>query len=134
MVASAGLKTVRSGMLAAAGVLTIISSCLIFLTAIIALFYAYDNYYLMPLLLFMVVLFIIGFALGLTSGILILKRKVYGLCLTGVITLLVSSVFTIFIGGIVFLIIFGVPILIMEIIALVFIGTRLIEFGQLPKA
>lgn len=106
----------------AAGVLTIIAACICLSSGII---YAWaTNFPVFGIFGFL------GFAFGLISGILALKRKVFSLVEIGVAIVMVEAILSIFsfeehvIG-----IIFGVPVLVLTILSMMFTEMSKREFG-----
>lgn len=123
-------KFKHSGQVTAAGILTIISSCLCLVLGIIAMIYLLTSYYYpyYPYYIFIVIFGILGFGFGLTGGIYILKRKIFALGLVGVILVIIAAVVSI--PNITLFILLGIPIVIMAIISLTFIATFKHEFSS----
>jgi hypothetical protein len=120
----------RTGFPTASGVLVIIGSSMLIFLGIIALIQSsYDYYYGYSGADMVVgILSILAFAFGLTAGILTLKRKVFPLAIIGISLVLVSSIVasvSLDIAGWVF----GVPVMILSILSLVFAGISKREFS-----
>jgi DNA-directed RNA polymerase subunit RPC12/RpoP len=112
----------------AGGILGIIASCLCIFMGIIGLIdstYYYDEF-----VFFMSVFNLIGFAFGLTGGILTLRRKNFPMAIIGISLILTSSVITMSATfGSPFLIVFGLPISILSILSLIFTAISKSEFA-----
>jgi len=120
----------KSGYPTAAGVLTIIAACICIFLGILYM-YAYiegwDYYRVHPPEYFLAGIFgLLGFAFGLTGGILALKRRVFPLAMIGMAILTVAGILS-FVEPIVG-IIFGVPMLVLVILAIIFTGISKREF------
>jgi hypothetical protein len=121
----------RSGYLTAAGVLTIISACICILLGILyTVVYidgVYRGYRVHPPEYFLAGIFgLLGFAYGLTAGILALKRRMFPVAIIGMALVMVAGVLSFvepFIG-----IIFGLPMLVLVILAVIFTGISKREF------
>ena len=126
----------------AGGILEIIGACIsiiVGLFLIAAFVQVQSNYYSPSYLasfgfLFIGVFEAVGFAFGLTSGILTLKRKQFTLSVVGVSLLVISGLITI-IGlamqpyGIWAGLLFGTPIIIISVLSLIFISISKKEFS-----
>jgi len=69
---------------------------------------------------------ILGFGLGLTGGILTLKRRMFGLAILGTVFIMVGGIFSF--ADILTGIVLGIPALVLAIISLVFTGVSHREF------
>jgi hypothetical protein len=114
----------------AGGALTIVACCISFVIGILALieisyhdyFYYYSGYAIAG------ILNVIGFAFGITAGVLTLKRRIFPLAIAGASLVLVSSaiitaVFTPF-GGFAF----GVSAFVLSILGVIFTAVSKSEF------
>jgi hypothetical protein len=131
----------RTGFPIAAGVITIVASCISIIfgilgtTAFIALL---DQRFFGMVhvvgYLVMGLLGLVAFALGLTGGILMLKRKRFGLAASGVSIVLASGIANIIVVGaqgayaIASALVFGLPIVILAILGVVFTAVSKGEF------
>ena len=124
----------RTGFPIAAGVLTIIASCICILVGILFIAaFAVETYgyyevgYLVP-----GIFALIGFAFGLTAGILTLKRRTFPLAVIGIIFIMISAFLTFipfseyypWTSGL----LFGLPTLVLSILALIFTAISREEF------
>jgi hypothetical protein len=126
----------HTGFPIAAGVLTIIASCIAFIPGIIGFIqtfsfvnndYNYSSYFFAYF--FMAIFGILSFALGLTSGILILKRKHFVLAFLGIAFNIFAAVVTSLAVPYLVGLIFGAPIFVLSIISLVFTAISRKEFS-----
>jgi len=109
----------------AGGILGIIASCLCIFVGFISLISPHGWG------MFLAGLFnLIGFAFGLTGGILTLRRKTFPLAIIGISLILTASVITMSASLIEpFLIVFGLPISILSILSLIFTAISKNEFA-----
>lgn len=124
----------RTGFPIAAGVLTIIASCICLIVTVPSLVGAavygwrfFSSFYAI-LLLVIGVLGVLAFALGLASGIFSFKRMRFGLTIAGESIVLASGVAGAFVGLSFSGIIFGLPVIILAILGIVFTAISKGEF------
>lgn len=134
----------RSGFPVAAGILTIIGACLIIIVGSLGLLSfwlamsqgSFGLYY-SPSILYYLVMGIfdsLAFAFGLAGGICAVRRRRFALAIAGAILLLVSGLVTIAVFAlqgyytIVFGAMFGLPVLILSILAVIFVAASKGEF------
>ncbi|MEM3623077.1 MAG: hypothetical protein QXR76_04840 [Candidatus Bathyarchaeia archaeon] len=113
----------------------IIASCICIFVGILGILTSAQPYYPYSRfgMLLMGIFGLIGFAFGLTGGILTLRRKSFQLAIIGISLILVSGFITIlasttepygYIGGV----IFGIPVIILSILSLIFTSISKSEF------
>lgn len=145
------LTASRTGMLTASGVLLIIGSAIALIGGLFAFYVTSLSpvyYYYYPgsdgiafaVLMVAGIFGILGFALGLNSGIQCLRRKQFALSISGAALLLVAGVLhfvaTIVFpygGSAVFTLFFGIPITILAVLGLIFLALRKSEFFLATK-
>lgn len=116
----------RTGFPTASGVLTIIGSCIAILYGILGLIDASLNYYNSGPYAIVGIFGILAFAFGLTGGILTLRRKVFVLAIIGISLVLISGIIISVAIPIGF--IFGIPVMILSILGLIFTSISKREF------
>jgi ribosomal protein L40E len=129
----------RSAFPTAAGILAIIAACIIIIFGIIYMaefvsgrteyqnYYPYDYYTVNPPEYFVAGLFgLLGFAFGLTAGIITLKRRLFAMAIFGMALMTVAGI--LFFVEPVVGIIFGTPVLVLTILSVIFTGIRKREF------
>jgi hypothetical protein len=138
-------KSSQHGLLTAAGILIIIGSAIagysiysdvtgIFTLSSWGLTQYALNYYLGINSIFLVCA-ALGFSLGLTAGILVLRKKKFALSLVGASVLLVTRVlqivFSLYFTGVILyeVVIVSVPLMVLAVIGLVFLTVRKKEFS-----
>jgi uncharacterized membrane protein len=140
---SAELAKRRSGLLTAGGVLVIIDSCIVMVTAILGLIASvgvlsapqhYSNtgiYYN----IFIVSLFeVLCFAFGLTAGIQSLRRKTFVISIIGIVFLMVAGILDLvylgipYGGALWFFLLFGGTTLILSLLGLIFVAIKKQDF------
>ncbi|MEM3578476.1 MAG: zinc-ribbon domain-containing protein [Candidatus Bathyarchaeia archaeon] len=125
----------KTGFPIAGGILGIIASCICIFVGILGILTSAQPYYPYSRfgMLLMGIFGLIGFAFGLTGGILTLRRKSFQLAIIGISLILVSGFITIlasttepygYIGGV----IFGIPVIILSILSLIFTSISKSEF------
>jgi hypothetical protein len=132
------IKTVigrKTGFPIAGGILGIIASCVCIFVGILGILTSIQPDYPYPRLgiLFMGIFTLIGFAFGLTGGILTLKRKNFSLAIIGISLILVSGFIIILVSmtvpyGSWGAVIYGVPIILLSILSLIFTAISKQEF------
>jgi hypothetical protein len=134
----------RSGFPVAAGILTIIGACLIVIVGLagllsfwLAMSQGVFGFGYSPSILYYLVMGIINslaFAFGLAGGICAIRRRRFALAIAGTTLLLVSGLVTIAVFAlqgyyaIVLGAMFGLPVLIISILALIFVAVSKGEF------
>jgi hypothetical protein len=112
----------RTSFPTAGGILGIIASCICVFLAIVCI--AESPYSYFGAIEFLVGLFgIIGFPLGLTGGILMLKRKTFSLAIIGISLVLVFGALLIPLSALL-----GLPIIVLSVLSLVFTAISRGEF------
>jgi len=118
----------RSGLLTAAGVMTIIASCLCFLMAIAGVWaFGEENGsiqrdpYAFGALIAAIGGFL-GLGFGLTSGVLIFKRRVYPLVVIGLAFVVAASILSLEFPNLNFFLLFGIAPLVLGIMSMTFVG------------
>jgi len=125
----------KTGFPIAGGILSIIASCVCIFVGILGILTSIEPYYPYSRfgMLFMGIFALIGFAFGLTGGILTLRRKNFSLAIIGISLVLVSGFITILASitepyGYLGAVIFGVPIILLSILSLIFTAISKQEF------
>ena len=126
----------RSGFLTAAGVLAIVAACMCFIIGIIGILlfiqgeYTYGPYgehIHRPGHLLAGLFGFFAFSFGLTSGILILKRKIFSLVMIGLTSMIAASILLVIVNLISFVLL-GTPTIVTVVISTVFTGVSKKEF------
>ena len=124
----------RSGYLTAAGVLTIIAACFCIISGIggCVMFatgeYHYRYYTHPPQYLLAGIFGLLGFAFGLTAGILALKRTHYPLVVIGIALIAIGAILTLALNVAAFLAM-GIPTIILAILGMILVGITRAEFA-----
>lgn len=123
----------KSGYPTAAGVLIIIAACICIFLGILYMwvyiagdysyYYGHEHH---SEYFFAGIFGLLGFAFGLTSGILTLKRRVLSLVIIGIALMMAGGIFSF--AEPVIGIIFGIPVLLFGILGLIFTGMSHREF------
>lgn len=116
----------RSGFLTAAGVLTIIASCLALVIGFFGLYTAFWGNY--EVAIFPGIAGLIGFGFGLASGIMILRRQLLSLVFIGQSVVLLASMLCLFRFD--FFLVFGLAPLIIGILSVVFVAVSHRQFDD----
>lgn len=127
-------KSEKSGYPTAAGVLTIIAACICLFLGILYMYAyvegEYSYYYgrVHPPEYFLTGIFgLLGFAFGLTGGILALKRRVFPLVIIGMALMMIEGIFS-FVEPVIG-VVFGIPVLLFAILGVIFTGISKREFA-----
>jgi hypothetical protein len=130
-----GLLPKRTRFPITAGILIIIAACICFFAGILCYYNlivvgVYPIY--PPLFAYSSVgIFgILGFAFGLTGGTLTIKRKNFTLSIIGICLVLLSGSVTIIVWGVWGSILFGLPIVLLSILGLIFVAVSKAEFAS----
>ena len=120
----------RSGYLTAAGVLTIIAACFCIISGIAGcVMFAMGYHHTHPPGYLLAGIFgLLGFAFGLTAGILALKRAHYPLVVIGIALVAVGGILTLALNVEAFLVM-GIPTLLLAILGMIFVGITRPEFA-----
>lgn len=138
-------KRAMSELVTAGGILVIISACVGFFSGVVGLAISisgltsagYSSSYYMPAyrsLLLVSIFHLVGFGFGLAAGIQSLRGKEFKFVLVGISLLTLMGVSALIVGlipsgtNILFAVIFGVPIILLSLLGLIFIATKRSEF------